>query len=78
MTVQSLIMALSPGTRLGHSDVTALIGEGGMGEVWQTTDTTLNRQVALKILPEYDSSRFCRKQLFYLMPLLVADGRHTR
>ncbi len=45
-------MSISVGSRLAHYDVTALIGEGGMGQVYQATDTKLNRQVALKILPE--------------------------
>ena len=45
-------MALNVGDRLGPYSVTAKIGEGGMGEVYRATDTTLNRQVALKILPE--------------------------
>ena len=45
-------MSLNVGSRLGHYDVTALIGEGGMGQVYQATDTKLKRQVALKILPE--------------------------
>jgi serine/threonine protein kinase len=34
-------MALTIGTRLGQYDVTALIGEGGMGQVYQATDTKL-------------------------------------
>ena len=50
-------MALNVGSRLGHYDVTALIGEGGMGQVYQATDTKLNRQVALKVLMDHDSDR---------------------
>ena len=45
-------MALQPGTRLGVYEVTAQIGEGGMGQVYRARDTTLNRDVALKILPD--------------------------
>ena len=45
-------MPLEPGTTLGPYHVTAKIGAGGMGEVWQARDTTLDRDVALKVLPE--------------------------
>lgn len=40
------------GTRLGPYEIVDVLGVGGMGEVYRATDTTPNRQVALKLLPE--------------------------
>jgi len=45
-------LALTPGARLGVYEVIAQIGEGGMGQVYRARDTKLNRDVALKILPD--------------------------
>ena len=45
-------MPLKPGTTLGPYEVTAKIGEGCMGEVYRARDTTLDRDVALKVLPD--------------------------
>jgi eukaryotic-like serine/threonine-protein kinase len=44
-------MALSAGDKLGSYEILASIGAGGMGEVYCATDTKLDRQVAIKILP---------------------------
>jgi eukaryotic-like serine/threonine-protein kinase len=54
---------LSPGTRIGPYDVIALIGEGGMGEVWRAHHTALKRDDALKVLPDAfvsDTERLAR------------------
>ena len=58
-------MALSTGTRFGPYEVTALLGVGGMGEVFLATDTNLKRDVAIKALPATfaaDADRVARLQ----------------
>ena len=45
-------MPLQPGARLGPYEVLSALGAGGMGEVWRARDPRLDRDVALKVLPE--------------------------
>ena len=53
-------MALSEGTKIGPYEVIGLIGQGGMGEVWQARDTKLDRDVALKAAIALKGSRWRR------------------
>lgn len=54
---------MTPGTELGRYKIHSLLGKGGMGEVWRARDTTLDRDVAIKLLPDNlagDSDRLAR------------------
>ncbi len=56
-------LTLEPGTSLLHYRLAEKLGEGGMGVVWKARDTTLEREVAIKVLPEHfsgDADRLVR------------------
>jgi serine/threonine protein kinase len=58
-------MPLGPGTRLGPYEILSALGAGGMGEVYRARDTKLDRDVAIKVLPEAfaaDPERIARFQ----------------
>ena len=59
-------MSLAAGTRLDSYEIVAPLGSGGMGEVYRARDTTLKRDVAIKVLPDYwsrDPERLRRFEL---------------
>jgi len=69
-------MPLAPGTRLGPYEITALIGAGGMGEVYRATDTNLGRDVAIKVLPDDFTANAERLGRFRREAQLLASLNH--
>ncbi len=58
-------MFLTSGTRLGSYEIISLLGAGGMGEVYRARDSKLDREVAIKVLPDaftHDAERLARLQ----------------
>jgi len=69
-------VAIQPGTRIGVYEVSALIGKGGMGEVYKARDTRLQRDVALKVLPAAFASDAQRMARFECEARLLASLNH--
>src|SRR5919108_1334465 len=67
---------IATGTRIGAYEVVALIGAGGMGEVYRARDTRLNRDVALKVLPELFARDLDRLARFRREAQLLASLNH--
>ena len=69
-------MTLPPGTRLGSYIIEGPLGAGGMGEVYRARDSKLQRQVAVKVLPELLASDPDRRERFEREAQLLAAFNH--
>src|SRR5262245_58775689 len=69
-------MSVGVGTHLGSFEITALIGCGGMGEVYKARDTRLNRTVAIKVLPSHFSDNPDMKARFDREAQTIARLNH--
>ena len=69
-------MVLASGTRLGPYAITALIGVGGMGEVYKATDTRLHRTVAIKVLPQHVAADAAFRQRFEREAKTISSLNH--
>jgi eukaryotic-like serine/threonine-protein kinase len=69
-------MSVDVGTRLGSLEITALLGKGGMGEVYRARDTKLKREVAIKFLPEEFSRDPSRVNRFQREAEVLASLNH--
>ncbi len=71
-------MPLASGTKLGPYETQALLGAGGMGEVYKARDTRLGRDVAIKILPQHLSTQFESKERFEREARAISSLNHPR
>ena len=69
-------MSLGPGDHLGRYEILSLLGAGGMGEVWRAHDPTLDRDIAIKVLPEAMAKNDARLARFEREAKLLASLRH--
>src|SRR6516164_5842030 len=69
-------MPLTIGTQLGSHEIIALLGKGGMGEVYRARDLKLKREVAIKILPEEFSRNADRVSRFQREAEVLASLNH--
>src|SRR5215469_2856925 len=69
-------MPIAIGTQLGSHEITALLGKGGMGEVYRARDLKLKREVAIKILPEEFSRDADRVRRFRREAEVLASLNH--
>src|SRR6185436_11290857 len=73
---RGISMALKPGTKLGPYEVLSQIGAGGMGEVYKAHDTRLNRDVAIKVLPEHLALNADLRERFQREAETIANLNH--
>ena len=69
-------MSLNAGTRLGHYEIVALLGAGGMGQVYRARDPRLNRTVAIKVLLDHVSAHPEARARFEREAQLIASLNH--
>ena len=69
-------MPVTIGTQLGSYEITALLGKGGMGEVYRARDTKLKREVAIKFLPDEFSRDPARVSRFQREAEVLASLNH--
>jgi serine/threonine-protein kinase len=67
---------MTPQSSIGHYRITSKLGEGGMGAVYRATDTKLNRDVAIKVLPPVFAEDVARMQRFEREAQVLASLNH--